>query len=275
MCKLLEVTRGGFYAWQSREVSERSRQDAQLIEQVRDVHARSRGFYGSPRVLEQLRLDGLCVGRRRIARLMRLAGLQGRSARLYRQSKVAQRAFYASVPFRPEIEQASGVDQVWVGDVTYLKVAGQWRYLAVVMDRHSRRILGWSLAPRRDAALTARALRQAARNRHDGASAGVLFHSDRGVEYAAFEFRTQLAKLGMLQSMNRAGKMNDNAHMESFFHSMKTEELYGKNFTTDDHLRQTLSSYIAFYNQQRLHSSLRYLPPVAFERQQAQQACVN
>ena len=272
---MLEVTRAGFYAWQSREASERSRQDAQLIEQVRDVHARSRGFYGSPRVTGQLRLDGVCVGRRRVARLMRLAGLQGRSARLYRQSKVARRAFYASVPFRPSIEQANAVDQVWVGDVTYLKVAGQWRYLAVVMDRHSRRILGWSMGPKRDAALTARALRQAARNRPDGASAGVLFHSDRGVEYAAFEFRTQLAKLGMLQSMNRAGKMNDNAHMESFFHSMKTEELYGKKFTADDHLRQTLSSYIAFYNQQRLHSSLRYLPPAAFERQQAQQACVN
>jgi len=275
MCGMLEVTRAGFYAWQSREASERSRQDAQLIEQVRDVHARSRGFYGSPRVTQQLRLDGVCVGRRRIARLMRLAGLQGRSARLYRQSKVARRAFYASVPFRPSIEQANTVDQVWVGDVTYLKVAGQWRYLAVVMDRHSRRILGWSLGPKRDAALTARALRQAARNRPEGASGGVLFHSDRGVEYAAFEFRTQLARLGMLQSMNRAGKMNDNAHMESFFHSMKTEELYGKKFTTDDQLRQTLSSYIAFYNQQRLHSSLRYLPPVAFERQQAQQACVN
>ena len=103
----------------------------------------------------------------------------------------------------------------------------------------------------------------------------MLFHSDRGIEYAALEFRNQISRLGMLQSMNRPGKMNDNAHMESFFHSMKTEELYGKTFTDDQQLRQTLSSYIAFYNQQRLHSSLRYLPPAAFERQQAKQACVN
>jgi putative transposase len=273
MCDHLKVTRAGFYAWQGRETSERAKQDAQLLQQVRDVHARSRGFYGSPRVVGQLCLDGVCVGRRRIARLMRLAGLQGRSARLYRQSKVAQRAFFASVPFRVDTAQASATNQVWVGDITYLKVAGQWRFLAVVMDRHSRRILSWSLGPRRDAALTCRALRQAARNRDT--SAGVLFHSDRGVEYAAFEFRTQLAKLGMLQSMNRAGKMNDNAHMESFFHSMKTEELYGKTFSNDDQLRQILSSYINFYNQQRLHSSLRYLPPVAFEQREAQQACVN
>ena len=275
MCAHFKVTRAGFYAWCSREASERSKADALLIERVRDVHARSRGFYGSPRVTFQLLLDGVCVGKRRIARLMRLAGLQGRSARLYRQSKVAQRAFFASVPFRADTTEPSAPDQVWVGDVTYLKVAGQWRYLAVVMDKHSRRILGWSLSERRDAALTSRALRLAARNRDDGACAGVLFHSDRGVEYAAFEFRTQLAKLGMLQSMNRPGKMNDNAHMESFFHSMKTEELYGKKFADDQQLHQTLRSYIAFYNQQRLHSSLHYLPPVAFERQQALQACVK
>jgi len=275
MCAHFKVTRAGFYAWHKRLPGERTQQDVKLIEQVRNVHERSRGFYGSPRVTGQLRLDGLCVGKRRIARLMRLAGLQGRSARLYRQSKVARRAFYASVPFRPDTTQACALNQVWVGDITYLKVAGQWRFLAVVMDRHSRRVLGWNLGEQRDAALTSRALRQAAGNREAGASAGVLFHSDRGVEYAAFEFRTQLAKLGMLQSMNRAGKMNDNAHMESFFHSMKTEELYGKKFNHDHQLRQTLSSYIAFYHQQRLHSSLRYLHPVAFERHQAQQACVN
>ena len=196
MCAHFKVTRAGLYAWQSRQPSERARQDAQLLDQVRDVHARSRGFYGSPRVTQQLRLDGLCVGKRRIARLMRLAGLQGRSARLYRQSKVARRAFYASVPFRPDTTQAHAPNQVWVGDVTYLKVAGQWRFLAVVMDRHSRRILGWSLGERRDAALTTRALRQAARNRDAGASAGVLFHSDRGVEYAAFEFRTSWPSSG-------------------------------------------------------------------------------
>ena len=102
-----------------------------------------------------------------------------------------------------------------------------------------------------------------------------MFHSDRGIEYAAFDYRDRLAKLGILQSMNRPGKMNDNAHMESFFHSMKAEELYGKTFSDDEQLRQALRSYIAFYNQQRIHSSLRYLPPAVFEQQQAQQPCVN
>ncbi len=161
-------------------------------------------------------------------------------------------------------------NQVWLGDVTYLKVAGKWRYMAAVMDRHSRRIVGWSLGRRRDAALTARALRQSVRNRDP--APGLTFHSDRGVEYAAFDFRRQLAKLGMLQSMNRAGKMNDNAHMESFFHSMKCEELYAKTFNNKEELRQALSSYVAFYNHQRLHSSLSYLPPAVFEQREVRLA---
>jgi len=272
MCELYEVTRAGFYAWRRRVPSERSRSDAHLLEQVRIAHTRSRGYYGSPRVMGQLRRDGFVVGRRRVARLMRLAGLHGRSARLYRRSKVGQRAFYARVPGRRDM-QPQAVNQVWVGDVTYLRVAGQWRYLAAVMDRHSRRIVGWSLSYRRDAALTSQALRQSVRNRKP--AAGLVFHSDRGVEYAAFEFRDELARFGILQSMNRPGKMNDNAHMESFFHSMKAEELYGKTFANDDQLRQALSSYITFYIQRRLHSSLRYLPPAAFEQLQARQLCVN
>ena len=132
---------------------------------MRHVHGNSRGYYGSPRVTGQLHRDGVPVGRRRVARLMRLAGLQGRSARLYRRAKVGQRAFFASVPHRVHRDGPRAPNQVWVGDVTYLKVAGQWRYLATVMDRHSRRIVGWSLGHRRDAALTSQALRQSERNR--------------------------------------------------------------------------------------------------------------
>ena len=263
MCKLHGVTRSGFYAWCKRRPSQRDQDDEALREQVRQAHANSRGFYGSPRVTGQLRLDGRSVGRRRVARLMREAGLQGRSARLYRNSKVLQRAFYAAVPYLPESAVTQTQDQVWVGDVTYLRVAGQWRYMAAVMDKHTRRIVGWSLGPRRDAALTREALVQSAWSRC--VSPGVVFHSDRGIEFANFEFRKQLSDLGMVQSMNRPGRMNDNAHMESFFHSMKCEELYGKKFETEQQLRATLGSYIRFYNDRRLHSSLRYLPPAVYE----------
>lgn len=273
MCKQHGVTRAGYYAWRKRQPSQRALEDEALRVQVRKVHAQSRGFYGSPRVTGQLRLDGIHVGRRRVARLMQEAGIQGRSARLYRHSKVLQRAFYAGVPYLPESASTERQDQVWVGDVTYLKVAGKWHYMAAVMDKHTRRILGWSLGPRRDAALTREAIVRSAQGRH--ASAGVVFHSDRGIEFANYEFRRQLGQLGLVQSMNRPGRMNDNAHMESFFHSMKCEELYGKRFQTERELRDTQKSYIRFYNDRRLHSSLRYLPPTAYESRLQGASSVN
>ncbi|QJW85766.1 IS3 family transposase [Ramlibacter terrae] len=263
MCELHGVTRSGFYAWRKSQPSRRDQDDEALRERVRQIHADRCGFYGSPRVQGQLWLDGHSVRRRRVTKLMREAGLQGRSARLYRNSKVLQRAFYAGVPYRPESATTHQQDPVWVGDVTYLKVAGQCRYMAAVMDKHTRKIIGWSLGARRDAALTREALVQSAWSRR--VSPGVAFHSDRGIEFANFGFRKQLGELGMVQSMNRLGRMNDNAHMESFFHSMQCEELYGKRFDTEQQLRSSLSSYIRFYNDRRLHLSLRYLPPTVYE----------
>ena len=273
MCALYGVTRAGYYAWCRRDPSAREIEDRSLIERVRQVHQRSRGFYGSPRVTEQLRNEGVVIGQRRVARLMQQAGIQGRSARLYRRSRVGQRKFFAGVPNVLRTTPLSRADQAWVGDVTYLRVAGQWRYMAAVMDRHSRRIVGWSVSRRRDARLTGEALRHAVRKRVP--RPGLVFHSDRGIEYAAFEYRRRLSESGITQSMNRPGKMNDNAHMESFFHSMKTESLHGMTFETDRELRSALRSYIAFYNAERLHSSLDYLSPVAFERHQSWPACVN
>ena len=273
MCAMYGVSRSGFYAWQARLPSARTLGDAELIEHVIRIHKDSRGFYGSPRVTHKLRHHGMKVARRKVARLMRLARLQGRSARLYRRSRVSQRAFFTSIANSQRALRLDAADRVWVADVTYLRVAGQWRYLAAVMDKHSRRIIGWSLSKRRDVALTLKALRHAVHHRQP--APGCIFHTDRGIEYAAFDMRDALARHGLVQSMNRPGKMNDNTHMESFFHSMKTEALYGLKFETDAALRSELRSYIQFYNQERLHSSLDYLPPVAFEQREAQQTCVN
>lgn len=238
MCEHFKVSRSGFYAWQGRDPSARQLRDEGLVERVRRIHTESRGYYGSPRIQHALLQQGTQVSRGTVARVMRGARLQGRSARLYRRSRV--------------------------GDVTYLRVSGQWRYLAVVMDKYSRRIIGWSLSRNRDAALTLDAVNHAVRNRKP--EAGLHFHSDRGIEYAAWAYRQKLVKHGIVQSMNRPGKMNDNAHMESFFHSMKTEELYGQTFTADDDLYKALLSYIQFYNQQRLHSSIGYRSPAVFEK---------
>jgi putative transposase len=273
MCTHFNVTRAGFYAWCQRAQSARAVQDQALFEQVRKIHQSSGKIYGAPRVRAGLRERGLFLGQRRVARLMRTSGLVGRSARIYRHSRTGSKAFFTSVPNRCKDLVPTEPNQLWVGDVTYLRVDGQWRYLAVVMDRFSRRIVGWSLSKRRDAALTTTALRYAARRRD--LSGTVIFHSDRGIEYAAHEYKAAIAKLQITQSMNRPGKMNDNAHMESFFHSLKCEFLFGKIFHTDGELRKALTHYMPFYNQQRLHSSLGYLSPQNFEIIHAQQSCVN
>ena len=265
MCRRFGVTRAGFYAWRSRPPSPRATSDAAMTERVLEVFREARGLYGSPRVTRQLGLLGIPVGRRRVARLMRLAQIQGRSARLYRRSRVGQKKFYRGHPNAIHGVTTNRANQLWVADVTYVRVAGRWRYLAVVMDRHSRKVLGWSLGRNRDASLTRRALAHAVRWRHP--SPGVTFHSDRGIEYAAFDLGEALSRLGFLQSMNRPRHMNDNAHMESFFHSLKTEWLFGITFQTESHLRAALLDYVRFYNQQRLHSSLGYLPPAVFEAQ--------
>jgi transposase InsO family protein len=264
MCRQLGVTRGGFYAWQARAPSQRALDDAAITEQIRGVHAASLSTYGSPRVTQAMRHNGSSIGRRRVARLMRRAQIQGRSARLYRRRRVGQRAFYNSTPNRERDTALQAANRVWVGDVTYLRVKQQWRYMAVVMDKYSRRLVGWSLSNRRDAELTCTALHNALSRRRP--EPGLIFHTDRGIEYGAHEYRAALGRRGIVQSMNRPGRMNDNAHMESFFHSMKTEFLWGKRFDSDEQLRQTLHTYVRYYNHRRLHSSLHHLAPAIFER---------
>jgi transposase InsO family protein len=157
----------------------------------------------------------------------------------------------------------TGPDQVWVGDVTYLKSAGRWRYLAVVLDRHSRRVLGWRLGLNRDLMLTLRALNRALARR--ASQPDLIFHSDRGVEYSAYAFRARLAALGITQSMKRPREIGDNAFIESFFHSMKADVIHSRTFHDDNALNQTVSRYIRRYNRTRLHSSLGYRSPIDYE----------
>ena len=263
MCRLYGVTRAGYYAWRSRERSERERQDETLAAEIRTVHAESRGTYGSPRVHRALHKRGHRVGKNRVARLMRRHGIKARVATIRYTSPSLQR-FFGSVLNEQLDLKLKRPDQVWVGDITYLKVGAIYRYLAVVMDKYSRRVVGWSYGPKKDVALTLRALNSAVQRRRPGRA--LVFHTDRGTEYAATAFKGRLAELGFIQSMNRPGRMTDNAFIESFFHSMKSEIYHGVRFTEDAEVRAALKSYLPFYNEARLHSSLQYVPPATFEQ---------
>ncbi len=263
MCALYQVTRAGYYAWRRRGDSARRRQqDRILLDAIRDIFDRSRGTYGSPRIHRALRAAGVRISRRRVGRLMREAGWRARAAKLYRRMP-GLHGFFTSIPNRQLDRLATAPDQVWVGDITYLKVGRTWRYLAVVLDRYSRRVLGWSLSATKDARLTLAAFNRAVFHRRP--RPGVLFHSDRGVEYAAYAFRERLAALGVVQSMNRPREITDNAHMESFFHSMKSDVVHGVTFAHEVELAHVLRSYIPYYNGVRLHSGIGYASPIDYE----------
>jgi transposase InsO family protein len=266
MCRLYEVTRAGFYAWCSRERSERERQNAQLAERIRIVHRDSRGIYGSPRVYQALRKRGCRGSENRVARVMRTHGIKARVATI-RYTNPALQRFFASTRNEQLDVNLKAPDQVWVGDITYLKMGSIYRYLAVVMDKYSRRVLGWAYGKRKDVALTLRAMDRAVRYRKP--RRGLIFHTDRGIEYAAGAFKARLAELGITPSMNRPGKVTDNAYIESFFHSMKTDIVHGLVFTEDRQIESAVRSYVPFYNGIRLHSSLNYVSPATYEKQLA------
>ena len=249
-----------------RKPSGRAREDSCLTTQIKRIFQASEGTYGSPRIHVVLRDSGIRVGRKRVARLMRQTGLKARCARIYRRLP-GTREFFCTVPNRIVDLKTKRINQVWVGDVTYLKSGGRWRYLAVVLDRHSRRVLGWHLGLRKDPSLTMEALRRALAGRE--VKRRLIFHSDRGVEYAAYAYRTRLAALGIIQSMRRRRRLNDNAFMESFFHSMKSEALDRRLFDDDDALRTAIGQYIRRYNRTRLHPSLGYRSPIAYESEAA------
>ncbi len=230
---------------------------------IRAIFEASAGTYGAPRIQAALAETRLRVGRKRVARLLREAGLKARSARIYRHMPGTHN-FFAAIPNRILLCTTTAPDQIWVGDVTYLKVCGQWRYLAAVMDRHSRRILGWRLGQRRDLSLTRAALDRARRRRQP--APGLVFHSDRGVEYSAYAYRAHLAAWGIVQSMNRPRELTDNAFMESFWHSLKSEVIHTLTFHSDAALGEVVSRYIRRYNRHRLHSALGYRSPIDYER---------
>lgn len=263
LCARYDVSRAAFYAWKRRGVSDHTTRDQALLRRIEAIFKASGGTYGSPRVHAALQEAGERVSEKRVARLMKEHGLVARAGYIYRRAQ-GVRHFFAQIPNQILDRQVTGQDQIWVGDVTYLQCAGRWRYLAVVMDLHSRRIIGWRYGHQRDLSLTLGALNQAVARRKPASR--LIFHSDRGIEYTQFAYQARLAALGIQQSAKRATGFGDNAFIESFFHSMKSDVIRGLRFQNDALLLDVLKRYIRRYNAHRLHSSLGFKSPIDYER---------
>jgi putative transposase len=263
LCRALEVSRAGFYAWHRRPESERSRDDRRLSVLVRAAHEESRRNYGSPRVHADLVAQGERVGRKRVARIMREAGLKGRIRRRYKCTTMSDH----EQPIAPNLLGrqfgASAPNQRWVGDTTEIVVGSGRMYVAAILDLYSRLVVGWALSAVNDRHLTLKALQQALRRRCP--ETGLLHHSDQGSTYASDDYRQALEANGIACSMSRRGNCLDNAAMESWFSTLKSE--LGERFASPAEAKHELFDYIeAFYNQRRRHSSLGYLSPAAFEQ---------
>ena len=265
MCRVLAVTPSGYYAWRDRPESAQARANRKLVQEIRAVHAKSRGTYGSLRVHADLRLRGFRVGKNRIARLMRLEKLYGRRKKKYPHTTDSQHDDPVAPNLLDRDFQAKRPNEKWLADITYIPTAEGWLYLAVVMDLFSRKIVGWAFADHLESNLVERAFQMAVHNGY--ALHGLIHHSDRGSQYAAQAYQQLLVAQHMQVSMSRSGNCYDNAPMESFFSTLKGEQVHFQNYQTRQEATTDIFFYIVgFYNRQRLHSSLAYLSPEEFER---------
>lgn len=268
MCRVLKVSRSGFYAWLMRQPSRRVVEDEALSEQIRELHRASHGIYGSPRIHRELQRRGECWGRHRVARIMREQGLRARCMKQFHWIATTRSEQPASPDLLRRDFRAPRKDRVWVGDVTQIRTGEGWLYLAILLDLYSRKIVGWSTAanPRQDVALEALEMAVAQRRPRPG----LIHHTDRGGQYASAAYQDLLDGHGIRCSMSRPGRCLDNAAAESFFHTLKTEWIYHAHYKTRREARLAIFEYIeTFYNPIRLHSSLDYRSPEEYERKRS------
>jgi len=267
MCRLLEVSTSGYYAWLKRPPSKRSREDAILIDRIRWIYLRSRSTYGAPRMYEELRDEGVRVGRKRVARLMRTAGLQGVSRRKRVRTTIRKPGARPAPDLVKRDFTADHPDQLWVADITYIRTWAGFLYLAVVMDAFSRRIIGWSMANHLRAELVIDALQMAIQQRRPE---GVVHHSDQGSQYTSLAFGKRCREANVRPSMGSIGDCYDNALCESFFATLECELLDRYKFRSRDQAGRVVFEFIeGWYNPHRRHSSIGYASPVRYEREYA------
>ena len=265
MCLALQVSRSRYYEWTKKRKSHRSQADEELLEKIREIYKKRKGKYGSPRIHEDLKEMGYCVGRKRVARIMRENGIVARTKRRFRVTTDSNHNFPISDNLLGRNFHTDAPDKVWVGDITYVWTDEGWLYLAVIIDLFSRAVVGWAMDRHIKTELTLRALHMALGQRQPGK--GLIFHSDRGVQYASTDYRETLKNHGILSSMSRKGDCWDNAVSESFFGKLKTEEDNDMQFHTRDEARHEIFKFIEiWYNRERRHSYVGNISPMNFEK---------
>ena len=265
LCKVLDVSPSGYYAWRGRPPSAREMANRALVKKIKAVYNDSYETYGSPRIYRELQAQGVACSENRVARLMRLYHIRAKQTRRYRVTTKRNK----SHPVAPNVLKrdftADRPDQKWLSDITYIPTLEGWLYLAMILDLYARRIVGWSMSDRMTSTLTLDALQMAIRHRQPGP--GLIHHSDQGSQYTDQAYQTLLENHGIQVSMNGVGSWYDNAPMESFIGTLKSELVHHRLYRTRDEARPDLFFYIeAFYNRRRRHSSLDYLSPEAYEQ---------
>jgi putative transposase len=269
MCDALSVSASGYYAWRSRPESSRKIANRGLLDDIQRVHAHHRERYGAPRIHAELRAEGQTVSRKRVERVMRRHGIRARASRRYRVCTTDSKH---SLPVAANLLDQNFVaerpNQVWLADITYIPTDAGWLYLAVILDLFTRKVVGWAMRDHMRAELTIAALTMAIQRRRPGA--GLIHHSDRGSQYAAGDYRDILQVAAITQSMTRKANCWDNAPMESFFGTLKTELVHQREYPDRDAARRDLFAYIeGYYNRQRIHSAIGYITPQQAETRSA------
>jgi transposase InsO family protein len=266
MCRVLGVSRSGFYDWRQRPASGRARANARLLQRIRDIHARARENYGTVKTWRALREAGERCGLNRVARLRQANGIYARRVRRFRQAYAARHSEPAAPNLLDRHFRVSAPNRVWVGDITFIPTREGWLYLAVLLDLYSRRIVGWAMREQQNRQLVIDALTMAIQHRQP--PPGLIHHTDQGILYATAAYRAILANHAMLPSMSQKGDCYDNAVVESFFSNLKNELTWHCRFQARHEARAAIFDYIEiFYNRQRLHQTLDYVSPMQYEEQ--------